>query len=236
MGCSYYEGDGDLTMWTYYGTKKKIAKFYPAPNHDKIIEPFAGAAQYSLFGENWKKEVVLYDKYDVVVKIWEYLIGASEKDILSLPDMNFGDKIDDHDYLCDAEKYLIGFCINSGSASPKKTVAKFNCWNRQKLVIANDLYKVKHWKVYQCNSFDEIPNEDATWFIDPPYQFGGQYYRHSNKNIDYKNLADWCLTRIGQIIVCENTKAIWMDFIPLVNLNGQLHKTTEAIFYKEVNP
>ena len=111
MGRSHYEGDGDLTMWTYYGTKKKIAKFYPAPNHDKIIEPFAGAAQYSLFGENWKKEVVLYDKYDVVVKIWEYLIGASEKDILSLPDMNFGDKIDDHDYLCDAEKYLIGFCI-----------------------------------------------------------------------------------------------------------------------------
>lgn len=223
-------------MWTYYGTKKKIAKYYPSPIHDKIIEPFAGAAQYSLFGDNWQKEIVLYDKYDVIVKIWEYLIAANPHDILSLPDMNVGDKVDDHTELCDAERYLIGFCINSGSASPKKTVAKFNCWNRQKKVIADNIYKVKHWKVHQCDGYEDIPNETATWFIDPPYQFGGQYYRHSNKNIDYSALSDWCLSLNGQLIVCENTKADWLDFKPLVDLKGQLHKTTEAIFYKEVNP
>lgn len=38
-------------MWSYYGTKKKIAKYYPSPQYDKIIEPFAGAAQYSLYGD-----------------------------------------------------------------------------------------------------------------------------------------------------------------------------------------
>lgn len=46
-------------MWTYYGTKKRIAKNYPAPIYDTIIEPFAGAAQYSLYGDNWKKKVIL---------------------------------------------------------------------------------------------------------------------------------------------------------------------------------
>lgn len=49
-------------MWTYYGTKKKIAKYYPKPKYDKIIEPFCGAAQYSLYDDNWKKDVLLIDK------------------------------------------------------------------------------------------------------------------------------------------------------------------------------
>lgn len=106
-------------MWTYYGTKKRIAKNYPAPIYDTIIEPFAGAAQYSLYGDNWKKKVILLDKYDVVS-----LEG-----------------------LCQEEKWLIGFCINSASAMPKKTAAKFNHWDRYKNFIAENLYKVKHWEI-----------------------------------------------------------------------------------------
>jgi len=35
-------------MFSYYGSKKKIVKYYPEPVHDVIIEPFAGAAWYSL--------------------------------------------------------------------------------------------------------------------------------------------------------------------------------------------
>ena len=35
-------------MWGYYGSKSKIASMYPKPMYDKIIEPFAGTAQYSL--------------------------------------------------------------------------------------------------------------------------------------------------------------------------------------------
>ena len=58
----------------------------------------------------------------------------------------------------------------------------------------------------------------------------GQYYRFNNKKIDYTKLAEWCKERQGQIIVCENTKADWLDFKPLVELQGQLHKTTEAIW------
>lgn len=75
-------------MWSYYGTKTKIVKYYPSPTEGIIIEPFAGAARYSLFGENWKKDIVLIDKYPVVVNLWNYLIKATKHDILSLPNIS----------------------------------------------------------------------------------------------------------------------------------------------------
>lgn len=218
-------------MWTYYGKKKKLAKHYPAPLYDKIIEPFAGAAQYSLYGDNWKKDVLLIDKYDVIIDLWKYLINATPQDILSLPDMSEGENVDTHTHLCKEEKYLIGFCINSGSAQPKKTVKKFNCWNRSKISIAENLYKIKHWKVQQ-GTYADIPNEPATWYVDSPYFSGGKWYRHSSLKLDFNHLGEWSKSREGQVIVCENTKAAWLPFEPLVELKGQLHKTVEAIYYQ----
>ena len=36
-------------MFYYYGRKKQIAKYYPEPKYDTIVEPFAGSAAYSLY-------------------------------------------------------------------------------------------------------------------------------------------------------------------------------------------
>lgn len=221
-----------MNMWSYYGTKKRISKYYPSPRHDIIIEPFCGAAQYSLYGDNWEKEVILNDKYTVVYELWGWLINhATEKEILALPDMSKGDKVDDHTHLCKEERYLIGFCINSGSSSPKKTTAKYNSWNRAKIDIANNLYKIRHWLVSN-ESYDDLPDIEATWFIDPPYEFGGEWYHSSvnNKKIDFKALGKYCKTRKGQTMVCENSKATWLPFDPLVEMNGQLHKTMEVVW------
>lgn len=222
-------------MWSYYGTKKRIAKHYPEPRYNTIIEPFCGAAQYSLYGDNWKKDVWLNDKYRVVYELWKWLIfEATEKEILALPDMEAGNKVDDHTQLCNEERYLIGFCINSGSAQPKKTVAKYNSWNRAKIEISENLYKVKHWIVSNYN-YDVIENIEATWFIDPPYQYGGEWYQSSvnNKKLDYDKLSVYCKERNGDVIVCENSKADWLDFKPLVEMNGQLHKTMEVVWYNK---
>ncbi len=49
-------------MFYYYGRKKQVAKYYPVPNFSTIVEPFAGSAAYSLYGENWKKDVILVEK------------------------------------------------------------------------------------------------------------------------------------------------------------------------------
>ena len=219
-------------MFSYYGTKKRISKHYPSPIYDKIIEPFCGAAQYSLYGDNWKKDVHLNDKYSIICYIWDFLINqASKRDILSLPDMEKGDKIDDFASISEQEKWLIGFCINSASSQPKKTVAKYNSWNRLKKEIADNLYKIRHWKITNI-SYNEIKNEKVTWFIDPPYQYGGQWYHSSvsNKHIDYESLSEWCKNRKGQVIVCENSKAKWLPFENLIDMNGQLHKTKEVIW------
>jgi hypothetical protein len=219
-------------MWSYYGRKTKIVNKYPEPIHNVIVEPFAGTAVYSLNKDNWKKQVILIEKYDVIVDLWHYLQQSKPEDILKLPDLSFGECVDDFTQLCKEEKNLIGFCINRGSASPKKTAKKFNDWNKNKYVIASNLHKIKHWDIKQgeYNEFEDVNKLTATWFIDPPYQYGGQYYRH--KFTDYDKLAEYCKTINGQVIVCENTKANWLDFKPLVQMQGQLHITTEAIWIK----
>lgn len=35
-------------FFPYYGSKWSLGPLYPAPRHDRIIEPFAGSACYSL--------------------------------------------------------------------------------------------------------------------------------------------------------------------------------------------
>ena len=80
----------------------------------------------------------------------------------------------------------------------------------------------------EYNAFDDINKLCATWFIDPPYQYGGQHYRYSFNG--YVDLAEYCKTRQGQVIVCENTKAEWLDFVPLKEVHGQLNTTVEAIW------
>jgi len=222
-------------MFSYYGSKKILSKHYPFPKYDTIIEPFAGAAMFSLHSTNWKKDVILYDKYDKVFLVWDYLINhADESDIETLPDLTEGLDLDTLN-ICEGERALLGFLANPASAVPKKTVTKRGekSWPRQRQYILDNLYKVKHWKIFK-DTFTNIENIEATWFIDPPYQFGGKYYHSSvsNKLIDYPELAKWCRSRKGEVIVCENSTADWLSFHPLAELNGQLHKTLEVIYYQ----
>ena len=58
-------------MFSYYGTKKRIAKKYPEPKYDIIIEPFAGAgagagAYACLYPD---RKVKLYDTYDKIAEV-----------------------------------------------------------------------------------------------------------------------------------------------------------------------
>ena len=213
-------------MFSYYGSKSKIVDYYPPPKHKRIIEPFAGSARYSL--KYWQNDVLLVDKYPVIVGIWNYLIQATKADIMALPDLKTGDNVDSFN-ISQEEKWLIGFCINGGSAQPKKTAKDYNTWGEAKIRIAEDVHKIKHWKVI-LGSYDELENVESTWFIDPPYQFGGEWYVKSTKHIDFAKLGEWCKSRNGQVIVCENTKADWLPFKPMVDMQGAMYKTTEAIW------
>jgi hypothetical protein len=215
-------------LFSYYGRKTKVVKYYPEPRYDTIIEPFAGSAVYSLYGDNWKKKVILMEKYDKVVEVWKYLLSVSEEHLLSLPD-TFDGTLSECEELSTAERYLIGYCLNRGSAVPKQRAGMYSDWPRNKREIASGLYKIRHWDI-RHGDYRELDNIEATWFIDPPYQFGGEYYALGNGGMDYPSLSEWCGSRNGQVIVCENTKANWMPFRPLKQMRGNKHVTTEAIW------
>jgi len=211
-------------MWSYYGAKTNIVDAYPKPIYPDIIEPFAGTARYSL--KYFDRNVTLVDKYEVIVKIWKWLQLCSPGDILGLPRrLNVGQTLDDFTFDCEEARLLMGFLISKGGQSPRNKVVdrisiqRPNFTNHSLKRIAQGLYKIKHWKIHH-GSFDEIENRHATWFIDPPYQFGGQVYVKSSKHIDFKFLAKWSTERMGQAIVCETTKADWMNFRPMIQQKG----------------
>lgn len=224
-------------MWSYYGAKTNIVHLYPPPKYGKIIEPFAGSARYAL--KYFDREVLLVDKYNVVVDLWKYLQTASEKDILGLPILKRGETV--HDFgLTDIEKKLVGFYAKRGNsipcirASDRTLIHRPNAQNYQRKLIASQLFKIKHWEI-RLGCYKDLENETATWFVDPPYMFGGQAYKHSNKHIDFAELAEWCKTRNGQTIVCENMKADWLPFKPVTKMKGSIFRTTEALWLNEIS-
>ncbi len=216
-------------MWSYYGSKSKVVNHYPPPKFGKIVEPFAGAAKYSL--KFFDRDVTIVDKYKVLVDVWLYLQQASEKDIATLPALKHGDSILNYQHLSEVEKNFLGFLVCNGLESPRMNVSSFEGVNvaRDLKRISKSVFKIRHWKI-MLGSYEDLPNTEATWFIDPPYQFGGEHYKESNKNIDFTKLAEWCKSRNGQVIACENTKATWLPFKAMKKMNGTMHTTTEAIW------
>lgn len=209
-----------------------LVDLYPKPKHGLIIEPFAGTARYAL--KYFENEVIIVDKYDVVIKIWKWLQQCSPKDILNLPKLSTGL---DLRTLKLSEGELLFLQMNAGisSTAPRNKVSKFSAEqngrkNKYK-IVADNLHKIKHWTIIQDDYFN-IENKKATWFIDPPYQFGGHAYKENKINFEF--LSQWCSAREGQVIVCENTKADWMDFKPIKRIRSiASNNTVEAIWTNE---
>jgi len=222
-------------MWGYYGSKSKVINKYPPPRHPKIIEPFAGTAQYSL--KYWDNEVLLIEKYSVITNIWKWLQTCSPSDILGIRKLKFGESTDDFIWSCQEEKDLVGFIITGAPSMPKKkasrwkTVCRPNTQNYKLNLIAESLYKIRHWKIVE-GDYKDAKNEPATWFIDPPYFVGGKYYKYGSKDLDYNSLGNWCLEREGQLIVCESSGADWMPFTYLTTLRGNKKNYNEVVFLR----
>lgn len=221
-------------MWSYYGAKTNVVRRYPPPKFGKIIEPFAGTARYSCL--YWDREITLIDKYPVITDIWKWLQKCSKSDITKLPySFKKGESISDIKFDCIEAKWLMGFLIAKGVERPRLTIVdritlyRPNAVKFQLQRIASALDKIRHWKIIE-GSYEDVPNEEATWFIDPPYQFGGHSYVKSSKHIDFKHLAEWSREREGHVIVCENIKADWMDFKLMQGHHGTHGPQQEAIW------
>lgn len=213
-------------MFSYYGSKSKLVNYYPKPTKELIIEPFAGSGRYAL--KYWDRDIILNEKYKTVFDIWKWLQKCSKSDILNLPTPKPKEDIREYNLSKD-ELNFMGFLINRGSVSPKNKVGNFSDGlpNTLKRVSSN-LHKIKHWEI-RLGCYTEIENKEATWFIDPPYQFGGNLYKESN--INFTKLNSWCKSRKGEIIVCENTKADWIELKPLKRIQGSRNTNTiEAVY------
>lgn len=216
-------------MFYYYGRKKQIAKHYPDPNFDTIVEPFAGSAAYSLHGEHWKRNIILIEKDERVAGIWRWLIEeATPEEILEMPDLEIGEKSSEFLHIIHAATKM-AFHYRTIKITP---VLARN-WGISKRHMANNLHKVKHWQII-CGDYTEAPDVEATWFIDPPYKKeSGRGYKYGSDLIDYESLAEWALNRRGEIVFCEGEHGDYLPFRPLMDSKGVAGKTSkEVIFHK----
>jgi hypothetical protein len=209
-------------FFTYYGGKWRAAKHYPAPIHGTIIEPFAGSAGYSVRYPD--RQVRLYDADPTICGVWDYLIHIRPEEILALP-LLF-DHVDEIDAPQEA-KWLIGFWLNKGTVQPCKTPGNWmrdyhskqpgTYWGEKvRERIASQVGCIRHWTITLASYVE--PDQDATWFVDPPYEVAGKAYRFHD--IDYADLASWCQSRTGQVMVCENAGADWLPFVPFGTFKG----------------
>lgn len=218
-----------LPFWRYYGGKWRAAPRYEAPRYDTIVEPFAGAAGYSL--RHYRREVILVDRYDAITDLWRYLIAVSPDDVMRIPIV---DQIDDlpSDHGSGA-RLLVGWNLNTGNTGPRNTLSS-GLRERQAAGIgvgwcaqyrervARQVGCIRHWRVIS-GDYASSPDIKATWFIDPPYQAEGIHYQYGSDLIDYAALGEWCQTRRGQTIVCETEGASWLPFRPFGAFKSSLN-------------
>lgn len=134
-------------------------------------------------------------------------------------------------------KWLIGFWINQGSAVPKKTMGgrasnrKMGTWGiGAKERLATQVELIREWKIIE-GDFTNAPDIEACWFIDPPYEKHPSHYG-AKLGVDYKDLAEWCKSRKGQVMVCETEGADWLPFKTLTTVTGSTHKTTNELLWQ----
>lgn len=227
-------------FFSYFGSKYSFAgKLYHAPRYKTIVEPFAGSAAYA--AQYYDRDVVLCDKNPVIVGVWDFLIKSTRADIMNIGMISKGGTVDELKVSQEA-KWLVGFWLHAAAASPGKSTTGWSNWNPStRARVASQVGKIKHWKVHQC-SYENAPVEGpATWFIDPPYQEDGKHYKCSAKDIDFNRLGDWCRTRVGQSIVCENQGANWLPFERLrstasARQGEKKEKSHEVVWYGGVAP
>lgn len=208
-------------MFYFYGGKRRLARFYPAPDYRVVVEPFAGSAAYSVThvvpvkGKRAVDRIILIEKDKRVYDTWVKLLAMDVDEVLNYPIPDAGARTSDFLLMTSA-------CSNRIARTEEMTVTTRMpvVLRRMFKQIAAVLPHVKERIEIVHGDYTEAENIEATWFIDPPYHVDGRaqsrgmgYAEGCNSYaLDYEALADWCRSRRGQRIVCEQQGATWLPF------------------------
>jgi hypothetical protein len=111
--------------------------------------------------------------------------------------------------------------------------------------VAEEISAVKHWKVAGSDAFAFFGAQrglEATWLVDPPYQYG---YRYGGPQMAYEELVEAISKLAGEVIACEavcpKTKRV-PDYLPFEMLgefvtsrrkSHQSHHSAELIWHRK---
>jgi len=226
-------------LFSYYGGKSKVARLYPPPRFPLIVEPFGGSAAYAYHHSTAR--ALVNDLKPAVRQVYAFLRRPDAADWVSAlvrPAYAAGD-FAARDVLAAGgpEGLAWWLALDSMSGKYQPTIERpLTPWAAVKgLAHARSRYltiiaATRRWE-FTGGDYRALPDVEATWFIDPPYS--GQPGRvYQMPALDYDELAEWCRTRKGQVIVCEDASARWLPFRRLSSIRG-MRVTTEGVWVND---
>ncbi len=209
-------------MFYYFGRKGRLAPKYPAPAYPVVVEPFAGSMGYTLHHQ--PTAAVGIESNPEVHAAWVKVCSMTPAELASYPEPDVGSRVRD--------RWSMMAAGSHGTA-----VADSYLWTdrmsrdlaKQKRMAARSVEYASLFIDYRLGDYTEAPDIAATWFVDPPYQNVARGY--GRRTIDYTELGDWCRSRLGQVIVCEQEGADWLPFHPLAEIKGTTNKRSVEVYW-----
>lgn len=239
---------GPLFKW--FGSKWQSAKHYPAPNHDIIVEPFAGGAGFSLNYSD--RRVVIWEDDPNLARLWTWLISeANSQSILDIP-CNLPVGLDIRTLgLSEGQQLILKHWQRTNNVGDCWTISPWGHlpgqWTENtRARVADQVGAVAHWEFRQPIEIIDTP---AHWFIDPPYLYNYRY-RSSLGNFNYASLQSFVETinNKSKVVVCEAARksdGLIPDYfafnpshrsVTSRRKETQSHHSSEVIYIREPYP